>query len=333
MNDQLENQTLVYRAEPKGFSTSAEVAACYLEMNGKLLFLLRASNKPEGDKWGMPAGKIEPGENARAAIIREVFEETGIVLKESDPRSLNKLYIRKPNLDYTYHMFHVKLTHLPEVVLNHEHTDFRWLTEEEGMDLPIMSAGVEALQHFKALSAETTLSRKPFYFIRHGETNVNADKNLKRVDYDLPLNHTGRSQALFAREALSKIPLKRVCFSPIQRAVETKDILVENLNLDQLELDDLSECKAKIWTKMVLLENGTGYHVCPEVEDFLSRILRGLESSLQTGEGPPLVVGHGGTHWALCYHLAISNHPWKIGNCKLVHFQPKGEEEWVAEII
>lgn len=123
-----------------------------------------------------------------------------------------------------------------------------------------------------------------------------------------------------------------ICYSPIQRAVETKDILVSGLVAEQEAIMELSECKAHVWTKMVLLEDGISSEICSEVQNFLGRVRRGLAAALQK-KAPTLLVAHGGVHWALCYHLSIENHPWKIGNCQLVHFQPVGEEGWRAEII
>lgn len=332
MSTKIQDTTFVFRVKPQDFSPVVEVAACYIEFDGKILFLKRALGKPEGEKWGIPAGKVEQGESIREAVIRETFEETRIILKEKQLKFVGKLFVRKPGIDYVYHIYHFKPVHFPDVILNDEHQEYRWLSMGEVVNFPVMSGGLEALYHFKALVNQPKLARKPFYFIRHGETDANADPKNKRVDYDLPLNNRGRNQAQLARKDIADVPLMTVCFSPIQRAVETKDILVSSLALEHVELEDLSECKAHIWTKMVRLEEGEGFHVCDDVENFLARAIRGLDSALEK-KSPTLVVAHGGIHWALCYHLSIENHPWKIGNCELVHFQPVGDGDWKAEIM
>lgn len=329
MNLMIEEHLSVFRIKPEDFSPLVEVAACYIEYENNILFLKRAEEKSEGGKWGVPAGKIEKGEDAREGVIRETFEETGIVVNDEQLIYLGKIFIRKPKTDYVYHMFHNKSARLPEVILNHEHQEYRWLSIEKAPTFPLMAGGLESLQHFKALANKPQITRKPFYFIRHGETDVNADPEIKRVDYDLPLNQKGRIQAQMAREALAKIPLNSVCFSPLQRAVETKDILLSTTQIEQIELDDLTECKAKIWTKMVYLENKNGYEVCDEIDSYFARVMRGIETALQTNS-PTLIVAHGGIHWALCYLLSIKNHPWKIGNCQLVHFRPVGDLDWEA---
>lgn len=322
----------VYRIKPSGFSPAVEVAACYIEFEGKLLVLKRANEKPYGGKWGVPAGKLEKGESAHAAVIREIFEETQITLDDQLLKSVGKVYVRSHGIDFVYHMYQQKCTHLPQVNLNDEHQEFQWLSMEEIADLPLMPGAIEALHHFKALVNQIQIPRKPFYFIRHGQTDVNANPHIKRVDYDLPLNPLGRLQAQTARKLVADFPLKSVCFSPIQRAVETKEILIQSLDLEHAELEDLSECKAHIWMKMVRIEKGANFHVCDEIEGFLGRAVRGLGAALQK-QSPVLLVAHGGIHWALCYHMAIENHPWKIDNCKLAYFRPVGENDWEAEVI
>lgn len=44
---------------------------------GRLLLVQRA-NEPSRGLWSLPGGRIEAGETAREAAVREVFEETGL---------------------------------------------------------------------------------------------------------------------------------------------------------------------------------------------------------------------------------------------------------------
>jgi len=55
------------------------IAVGILERGGKVLLIRRRSKNPMWDKkWEFPAGKIEPGEEARDAVVREFMEETGV---------------------------------------------------------------------------------------------------------------------------------------------------------------------------------------------------------------------------------------------------------------
>ncbi len=53
-------------------------AIAVLEHEGKFL-LVRRANPPDPGRWGFPGGKIEWGETAAQAAVRELAEETGIV--------------------------------------------------------------------------------------------------------------------------------------------------------------------------------------------------------------------------------------------------------------
>jgi len=42
------------------------------------LLMIRRGPGPAGGMWSIPGGKIEPGETAAEAVVRELFEETGL---------------------------------------------------------------------------------------------------------------------------------------------------------------------------------------------------------------------------------------------------------------
>mgnify|MGYP003704279353 CR=1 FL=1 len=49
------------------------------------------------------------------------------------------------------------------------------------------------------------LENRPFWFLRHGETDWNA-QGLSQGNVDIPLNATGRAQAVAARDAAGAQP-------------------------------------------------------------------------------------------------------------------------------
>ena len=77
----------VHETKPEKFNPQAEVAACYLECDGKLLLLLNAPGDSEAGSWGVPAGKLESNEPPLHGAIRELFEETSISIDPSQIQS------------------------------------------------------------------------------------------------------------------------------------------------------------------------------------------------------------------------------------------------------
>lgn len=45
---------------------------------------LAVSRRNDPQKWGLPGGKVDPGETSLAACLREAAEETGVVLLPSE---------------------------------------------------------------------------------------------------------------------------------------------------------------------------------------------------------------------------------------------------------
>jgi 8-oxo-dGTP diphosphatase len=55
-----------------------QVVAALILKDGKVLICQRTQHQPMALKWEFPGGKIEPGEQPKAALERELEEELGI---------------------------------------------------------------------------------------------------------------------------------------------------------------------------------------------------------------------------------------------------------------
>lgn len=82
-----------------------------------------------------------------------------------------------------------------------------------------------------SISSADTIRPAAFWFLRHGETDWNA-QNLSQGNVDIPLNETGLAQARSAALLLrGKGSIKHIIASPLGRARVTADIAAAELGL------------------------------------------------------------------------------------------------------
>lgn len=144
---------LVFENPPENFVPTVEVAGCFCEHDGKFLLLKRHPNKPQGDQWGMPAGKLESGEDPKTGVLREVYEETG--LEVDKVTHLGSLYVKHPDLDFIFHVFYKKFEALPTIILGlEEHLECKWVTPSEIHNLPLIGGGHEVIDYVLKMKDE-----------------------------------------------------------------------------------------------------------------------------------------------------------------------------------
>jgi probable phosphoglycerate mutase len=176
------------------------------------------------------------------------------------------------------------------------------------------------------------IPKKEFYFVRHGQTDHNLSDGSNKTDHppEIPLNQTGKEQAITIEPIIALLPVKTVCASGIRRVQETKDIIVNRIQAPHYEIHDLGECSTAIWREMTKL----GMYSSPPTEGpayrFMERVRKGLMQALSF-PGPCLIVAHGGVHWATCCIMNIQNHEWTLENCGIVHFSLDASQNWIAK--
>ena len=102
----------------------------------------RQDSKSEGNRWGIPGGKLNKNEPLISAIVREVYEETGFRLDEEKIHYINKVYIKVPNFHFEYHMVRYldPITDPGSVKIDFkEHKGYTWVTPEDALKMDLMT--------------------------------------------------------------------------------------------------------------------------------------------------------------------------------------------------
>ena len=116
------------------------VAALIFDGDGRVLATQCAPHK-HGGGWEFPGGKIEPGEAAEAAVVREIGEELSLEVKVG--QLLHTVNWHYPKFHLRMHCYVCSLQG-GELTLR-EHVAARWLTANELDSLEWLPADVDVL--------------------------------------------------------------------------------------------------------------------------------------------------------------------------------------------
>ncbi|MBT5023040.1 NUDIX domain-containing protein [Candidatus Woesearchaeota archaeon] len=140
-------------------TSKIRTVGCILEFDRKLVLLHRPDHKSQGGKWGLVAGKAEPGESEEKTIIREIKEETGYNANESELEFLGSWNWHFDEKIVEFPVFRIKLKEKIDVKIDpNEHDEFRWVTPTQAYAMPDLVHGVHDL--FELLGWVKDLNRK-----------------------------------------------------------------------------------------------------------------------------------------------------------------------------
>ena len=123
------------------------MVAAVIERDGRVLVAQRPPHKHLALKWEFPGGKVEPGEEPAAALVREIEEELGceITIGLALPRCTHAYAAMTIELI----PFYCQLAPGSAEPHPHEHAAVRWVTPAELKTLDLAAADwpvVAALQ-------------------------------------------------------------------------------------------------------------------------------------------------------------------------------------------
>jgi 8-oxo-dGTP diphosphatase len=125
------------------------VGAVVRDQDDRLLVILRA-NPPAAGRWSIPGGRVEPGESDAEALLREMAEETGLVVEVGD--MVGTVERDGPGDSvYVIHDYSCMVIG-GELIPGDDAADARWVTEGELAGLECSPGLRESLTEWGVLS-------------------------------------------------------------------------------------------------------------------------------------------------------------------------------------
>jgi len=182
---------------------------------------------------------------------------------------------------------------------------------------------------------------KSFLFIRHGETNYNA-QNIYMGQLDIELNENGKLQAEQAEKILAKEQIDLIFHSPLKRTRQTTAIF-NTRNIEMRELENIQERNCGSFqglskNHVKQLREKAKKHFFPDDAEtdagFENRVFSAFHKTLSSNiEKNILFVSHGGVFKALLKILNIES--FEIKNCQIIRFIASKNEkhDWAVAKI
>ncbi len=123
-----------------------DVAAALIWDKDRFMICRRPENKARALLWEFPGGKVEPGETAAQALVRECREELGIAISVGG--IFMEVVHEYPDLAVRLTLFNAAIAEgIPQKL---EHEDIRWITASEIPDYTFCPADEKILRRLQS---------------------------------------------------------------------------------------------------------------------------------------------------------------------------------------
>ena len=180
---------------------------------GKRVLLV---HRPKYDDWSFPKGKLDRGEHATAAAVREVAEETGLHVRLGIPLTDQRYPVSSRMKTVHYWVGRaVGDDDVSGYQVNSEIDDVRWVDAEEAFTTLTYDYDRDTLREALQVRRRT----RALVVLRHGKAR--SRKSWRDDDRDRPLLQAGHTQGERLVPVLAAYGVTRVVTSGSARCVQT----------------------------------------------------------------------------------------------------------------
>ena len=138
---------MIYKEKQSNHPPLFHAVGCICLCESHILLLKRLEDKSYPKHWGIPTGKVDSNEDILSAMIRELFEETGILLSSQNLSFIRDYHVINEDMSFIYSVFHSTFNSIPQIKICHaEHSDFGWYKIDEIRELKLVPDLNECLE-------------------------------------------------------------------------------------------------------------------------------------------------------------------------------------------
>jgi len=188
------------------------------------------------------------------------------------------------------------------------------------------------------MKATFVIPPRVFYYVRHGQTDANAQNMMCGGDWDISLNAEGRSQAkVVASKVRALTPkIEKLFVSPMTRTQQTAEIINTALGLEMKTVEGLREWKVGEWEQKPWDDVPNPFNTTVDPPggesrvEFEARVSSAVTEILNGFSGVPLIVAHGAVAHSL--FTVLGSDIFEIENCVVYLIQPEGFK-WTLTVV
>lgn len=130
---------MIYPQEQTNFPPLFDVVGCICSSADKILLLKRYTDKSYPGRWGIPGGKVKEKETRLRAMVRELFEETGLILSADNLNLAKTYHVITDEMSFLYTVYQCQFESIPKVRIRpEEHTQFGWFNLISALNLELI---------------------------------------------------------------------------------------------------------------------------------------------------------------------------------------------------
>lgn len=268
-------------------------------------------HRPRYRDWSLPKGKLDAGESAPVAAVREVLEETGVTIRLGEPLGEITYPVAKGTKVVHWWVGHVlrETSRRPD----DEVDKVVWLPVAEAAELLTYPDEHEMVERARTLVPGGTL-----LVVRHAKAKARkafAKASKGKSDADRPLSRRGESQAGDLVPLLAAYGVAEVVSSSSKRCRDTLAPYGAATKLPVRRVDLLSEESGEIQPR--------------QVRAYLGRL---RAHAAQHVDRPLAICGHRPVLPDMLAGIGIPDRPMQVAEVVVVHLDAKGRvrtvEDW-----